>query len=249
LKKYVKYLPALLCWALIIPPLLYRIVNTGVIALFTMGAVFFLLARSWRVLRPWLRRSATACVALFLAYGALVSVIMVRYAYWNQPPPGSDAVVVVLGAKVRGNQPSRTLRQRLDAAARYLEENPQASCIVSGGQGADEDCPEAQVMAAYLADKGIAPHRIRQEPQSTNTHENLRMSQALLREGETSVVVVTNQFHQLRAAVYAHSQGLSFYSISSPSPPGLLPSYWVREWFGVAFACVQTGLFLILLHG
>jgi len=39
-------------------------------------------------------------------------------------------------AKVCGSQPSRMLRDRLLAAADYLEANPASNCVVSGGQGA-----------------------------------------------------------------------------------------------------------------
>ena len=58
--------------------------------------------------------------------------------------------VVVLGAQIHGSRPSRTLRERLDKAAGYLEEHPEAFCVVTGGQGADETQTEASVMAAYL---------------------------------------------------------------------------------------------------
>ena len=51
--------------------------------------------------------------------------------------------VVVLGAQIHGSRPSRTLRERLDKAAGYLEEHPEAFCVVTGGQGADETQTEA----------------------------------------------------------------------------------------------------------
>ena len=46
-------------------------------------------------------------------------------------------------------------------------------------------------------------------------------------------VIITSEFHQLRAKMIASKQGLECYSKSSPTYPPLLPSYWVREWFGV----------------
>lgn len=51
--------------------------------------------------------------------------------------------VVVLGAQVQGDQPSLTLKKRLDLALSYLNDHPQAKVIVSGAQGADEAYTEA----------------------------------------------------------------------------------------------------------
>ena len=63
--------------------------------------------------------------------------------------PAQDAeFVLVLGAQTHGDRPSRTLRERLDLAAEYLEVHPAARVILSGGQGADETQTEASVMAA-----------------------------------------------------------------------------------------------------
>ena len=65
-------------------------------------------------------------------------------------PEEADApeFVVVLGAQVQGDQPSLTLKKRLDLALEYLTGHPQASVVVSGGQGADEAYTEASVMAS-----------------------------------------------------------------------------------------------------
>ena len=51
--------------------------------------------------------------------------------------------IVVLGAQVRGTQPSRAMRDRTDAAAAYLSAHPDVICIVSGGQGPGEKITEA----------------------------------------------------------------------------------------------------------
>jgi len=52
------------------------------------------------------------------------------------------------------------LRYRLDEAYRYLKDDPETICIVSGGQGYNEPCQEAEVMKKYLEDKGIDSSRI-----------------------------------------------------------------------------------------
>ena len=67
----------------------------------------------------------------------------------DNAPEEDVPFVVVLGAQTHGDRPSRTLRERLDLAAEYLEAHPAARVIVSGGQGADETQTEASVMDAY----------------------------------------------------------------------------------------------------
>ena len=60
-----------------------------------------------------------ALLALFIA----VSGFMLHAAAKKAP---ENATVIVLGAGLQGDQPSRMLRDRLNAAARYLEANPEA---------------------------------------------------------------------------------------------------------------------------
>ena len=83
--------------------------------------------------------------------------------------------VVVLGAQVQGDQPSLTLKKRLDLALSYLNDHPQAKVIVSGAQGADEAYTEAYVMAKYLIEQGVDESRVIQEEQAHDTRENLRI--------------------------------------------------------------------------
>lgn len=53
--------------------------------------------------------------------------------------PKENATLIVLGCKVYGEHASRSLRERLDAALIYLEENPDSQCIVSGGMGEEKN--------------------------------------------------------------------------------------------------------------
>lgn len=146
--------------------------------------------------------------------------------------PPADATVIVPGAKVCGSQPSRMLRDRLLAAADYLEANPASNCVVSGGQGADETQSEASVMRSFLLAQGIAPERIREENRSVNTAENLRFSCAIIeREGwSCRTVIATQEFHQFRTQLFARRIGLK---PTGPclchSPVRRLLPYWFRE--------------------
>ena len=172
---------------------------------------------------------AAALVVLF----AVVSGLMLRAAHNH---PIEDATLVVLGAALRGDQPSRLLRGRLDAAAAYLQEHPKAVCVVSGGQGPDEICTEASVMKRYLLEKGIAPDRIYMEEQSTSTFENVKFSKEIIEKNQlnSNIAMVTQEFHQYRAQQFAKKAGFAEVgAVTAHTPLHLLASYWIRDFAGV----------------
>ena len=223
-----------------IVPLLMDLRHTGVWALLALGGLLLLwMALSRRERAPRLRRGVGLLVAAALAGGCALSVPMVGQAFFSGPeqPP---AVILVLGARVREGEPSRLLANRLDTALELLNAWPEALCVLSGGQGADESSPEAVVMASYLTERGIDPDRLLLEDRSHDTQENIRNSAALLeRRGlPHQVVLVTDGFHQLRASVLARREGLTVSSVSSPTPWTIFPSYWVREFFGLCALAV-----------
>lgn len=165
------------------------------------------------------------------AFVAVEGLILTQFGAVAQP--GAD-YCVILGAQIRTNGPSDTLRRRLDRAVVYLRENPETQAIVSGCQGSNEPVSEARGMYDYLVAAGIAPERIQLEEASCNTCENLEFSGNLLNRREDSVVLITNNFHMYRAlqlakgAGYEHVQGLS-----ASSYPWTLPNNMLREFMGV----------------
>ncbi|MBQ7981688.1 MAG: YdcF family protein [Oscillospiraceae bacterium] len=176
--------------------------------------------------------SAIAVALVILA--AVISAFMISAA--NSPPP-ENTTVIILGCKVKGERPSLMLSKRIDAAYEYLSANPSAMCIVSGGQGSDEIMSEAECMKRVLVEKGIAEERIIMEDKSTSTDENLCFSLEKMQENglSGSVTIVTSEFHQLRAKMIAENYDLETYAVSAPTVWYLLPTYWVREWFGVTY--------------
>ncbi len=141
--------------------------------------------------------------------------------------------VIVLGCKTINGQPSLMLAARLETAAEYLLENPQAMCVVSGGQGADEIEPEAVTMKRFLIAKGINEDRIYTEENSRNTEENLLYSKAVIDEQGLSenVVIVSEFYHVYRGMRNAKKQGLNPAALPAPMNRTIwaLPSYWLRE--------------------
>ena len=177
--------------------------------------------------------TAIAVLAVIGVITAIViSVLMIRA---TNNLPDEPTTVIVLGCRVKENGPSLMLQKRMDAAYDYMTENENVICIASGGQGSDEPMSEAQAIKNSLVEKGISPDRIIMEDKSENTFQNIRNSLEIFDSMGMSrkAVIITSEFHQLRAKMIASKQGLECYSKSSPTYPPLLPSYWVREWFGV----------------
>ncbi len=168
-------------------------------------------------------------LALIVLYCLIAGTMLLRAAF--RAPEGEVDAVVVLGCAVKGDKPSKMLSRRLDAAYAYLSSHPVAICVLSGGQGGGESLSEAKVMFDTLVSRGIDPGRLLLEEKSTNTAENLAYSAALLRKkgGITKIVLVTDSFHQYRAAVFAARHGLSAYAVNSATPFFSLPTYFARE--------------------
>ena len=152
--------------------------------------------------------------------------------------------IVVLGAQVQGDGPSLTLRKRLDRTLEFLQEHPDKTVIVSGGQGADEVHTEASVMAQYLLARGAQPAQVIEEDQASNTRENLLFSAALAeaRGIDTSrVLIVTSDFHMCRAKYIARTLGMEPYGLTSSTWPWILKlNYTLREVFAFCKAVYQA---------
>ncbi len=169
------------------------------------------------------------CGILILAVAE--TACMVKAAV-KKPEPG--APLVVLGCKILGERASLTLVSRLEAAFGYLKRYPDALCILSGGQGADEPISEAECMYRYLRKKGIESSRLIKEDRSTSTRENLLYSMALL-PAAGEIAIATSEFHQYRASCIAKELGLKYGAVSGCTPWWLLPTFYVRELYGILY--------------
>ena len=129
-------------------------------------------------------------------------------------PDETPDFIVVLGAQVQGDGPSLTLKKRLDKALEFL--------------------------LAHGADAS----QILEEPQASNTRENLLFSAKLAEEAgfDTSrVLIVTSDFHMCRAKYIAKTLGMEPYGLSSGTWPWILKlNYTLREVFAFCKAVYQA---------
>ncbi len=150
---------------------------------------------------------------------------------------GDPQVMIVLGCRVMpGGEPSILLQDRLDTALDYLDDHPDITVVVSGGQGSNEPTAEAACMADYLEEHGVDADQILLEDESSNTKENLIYSRELLEEqgvdvGEEGVLVVSNGFHLTRSRMLAERFGYGHVSTLA-APTSHVPSriqMYIRE--------------------
>lgn len=191
--------------------------------------------KGWRKV---LQITLAVCLCIGVAASILFSGLMIGAA--SRRTKG-DSTVIVLGSRIYYDRPSRMLEDRLKAALAYLQENPQANCVVSGGLGKGETYTEAYVMHKYLTEHGIAPERIAMEDRSTDTHENIYYSMEIIKEKgwSTSLVIATQVFHQYRAAALAKQAGAARVAAAPCfSPPHLMLNYWVRECAAICRLCL-----------
>ena len=144
--------------------------------------------------------------------------------------------LIILGAQVRGDRVTDSLKRRLDKALRYLQDHEQTICIVSGGQGRGENVSEAEAMAAYLVACGIEENRILLENMSESTHENLQNCLELLERPDEEVGIVTNNFHIFRSMRLAKRLGYQrVYPVVASCNALSFVNYMTREFFAVLY--------------
>jgi uncharacterized SAM-binding protein YcdF (DUF218 family) len=178
---------------------------------------------------------------LLFGAGLLFLAILIYFAFLhmkireqiNNDVPESAEYIVILGARVKGNEPSLALQYRIDAAANYMKLNPNTVAIASGGKGPGEHISEAEAIKTSLLDKGINETRIILEDQSTSTVENIRFSQKLIPKNLKTGLLVSNDFHIYRAKLIAKDEGLQLEGLSAKTPTIAVPKSYLREYLAI----------------
>lgn len=164
----------------------------------------------------------------------LLTILKMREIYAaGKTKISSKKVIIVLGCRVRGDEPSLSLIKRVDAAYKFLLFNPESVAILSGGQGKDENISEAQCMQQFLYARGISKDRLILEDRSTSTDENIRFSLQIIEtlDLDRNVAIATSEYHQKRAANICEKYGLNSTPVSSKTKWTLLPTFLLRELF------------------
>ncbi|WP_088068665.1 YdcF family protein [Gottfriedia luciferensis] len=166
----------------------------------------------------------------FLAYLFCIVFIGVHsYLQYKQKVPKDADYVIVLGAGLKKNKPTRALRYRIETAAKYAKENKNTKIIVSGGKGKDELISEAECMKVELIKLGIDEKKIIKEDLSTNTYENMKFSKKIINNNQAKGIIVTNDYHLFRSLKLAKKQGLNVVGLPAKTPKVIIPTAYIRE--------------------
>ena len=189
---------------------------------------------------PVFAKVTKTVVTIILAAGLLVVSItegVIIHASFGNPEEPVD-YVVVLGAKVNRDGPSVSLWARICAAYTYLDEHPNVTAVLSGGQGTDEPITEAECMYRELVSLGIDPARLWIEGSATSTWENLNYSLDIIEEKTgrrpEKLGVLSSEYHLFRASLFAKACGVEFVGI--PAKTSRFPqkiNHFMREVAGV----------------
>ncbi len=166
-------------------------------------------------------------VALTLALVLYFAVTFVQI-WWrgHQHSSASAQAILVFGTTEDNGTPSAELRARLDQALTLYRHHRAPWVVVTGGKRPGDAQTEGQVSAIYLEDHGVARSKIL-VGSGVDTWQNVSSVMNRLRHYHiTTVLTVTDPFHEFRAMAVATAEGLRPY----PSPVGNSPTVKYQLW-------------------
>lgn len=188
---------------------------------------YFVLNKLWNIMK----------IVFFIGMAVFILIEGAIIMYPKKNIDNSD-YIVILGAGLRGDSITATLRDRLNATIDYVNKsNFDGKIVVSGGQGPGEFITEAEAMKKYLISNGIK-NDIIMEDKATNTFENFKFSKEKIKNltgnsiDNYKVKVITTDFHVLRSSILAkrnNYDNVTFYS--SNTKWYLVPTLYAREFF------------------
>ncbi|MFK8845452.1 YdcF family protein [Streptomyces sp. Ac-502] len=197
---------------------------------------------------------------LVVGYVSFLFLCFVGYAFLYgrlRVRRNADFVVVLGSGLIGGTRVPPLLASRLERARAVYERQARRGnppmLLASGGQGPDEQLPEARAMAAYLVERGFPADRIVCEEESRTTEENLAFSKKIMEQTvpDHRCVIVTNNYHVLRAAILARRAGVNGQVVGAPTAAYFWPSATIREFAAVflSYKLVNLGICGLLALG
>lgn len=198
--------------------------HAGILLTCFMGVLFLAVGIFYRFFMGKIHKAIRYVFYAGTALAVVLLCLIFVYGMIDNTTYKEDAVIV-LGAGVRGEEVSQSLKRRLDEAAAYSARNPDAVIVVSGGQGPGESVTEALAMERYLVSQGIPENRIIKEESSTSTKKNFLFSKEKLDQYFDTpyrVCFISNDYHIFRAGIAAKTAGYSEITHVSAGTPWIL---------------------------
>ncbi|NIJ13099.1 uncharacterized SAM-binding protein YcdF (DUF218 family) [Saccharomonospora amisosensis] len=133
--------------------------------------------------------------------------------------PQVDAIVV-LGAAQYNGTPSKIFEARLEHARQLYADGVSSHILTSGGSRVGDTFTEAQAGARWLAEHGVPPSAVVAVGKGSDTLRSLRaVSDEARARGWSTVVIVSDPWHSLRARIMAEDAGLRAWTSPTHSGP------------------------------
>lgn len=178
---------------------------------------------------------------LILTFYLLFFITLAKIIFNAKSDAKNEKTVIVLGCRVKGLVPTKALMSRCLKAYKYLSENKNSICILSGGQGQDELISEAECMRNILKEKGIEDNRLYIENKSTSTEENIRFSKRIIKENNLSekLIICTSEYHIYRSLMIAKELNLNASSLAAHSMKLFRIPAFTREVFALWYYMIK----------
>ena len=138
----------------------------------------------------------------------------------------SAQAILVFGTTENNGTASPALTARLNQALTLYRAGRAPWVAVTGGRRPGDVYTEAGVSATYLINHGVTPSRIL-EGSGNDTWQNVATVLPLLKKHHlTTVLTVTDPFHEYRAMAIASAQGLTPYPSPVRNSPTIAHSLW-----------------------
>ena len=180
-------------------------------------------------------RVVVVVVAVMVAYVAVTAVQV--WLTGRRYEPHRAGAIVVMGAAQYDGVPSPDLAARLDQAEDLWRQHYATEIMVTGYKEVGDRFTEAQASYRYLVAAGIPASDILESGGSDSWENLAQAAPQLVARGDTTVLIVTDPFHEARSLAIATDVGLHPYPTPAQHSPitgaSTIP-YYAKETIGVA---------------
>lgn len=204
---------------------------------------------------PYLYNFIESLVYLSISYleCVLLGTIIIAIKSVKKKVDYNKDYMIILGCQIKKDGSlTPLLKSRVDKALEFRNKQLESTgkdltFIASGGKGNDEIISEAEAIKNYLIEQGINKNKILLDNKSTNTFENIKFSNELIKEKNAQVAYSTTNYHVLRTGLIATGQGLYFEGIGSKTKSYFWINAFIREFIGTLYSERKKHIFIIIL--
>jgi len=160
------------------------------------------------------QRLTARAVLLIFGLGFLIYAVLLVLLGLNaerDTAVKSDAILVLGSRAYVNGRINICLESRVAQGVSLLERGYGKFLIMSGGFDVEDGISEADTMRRLAVEMGAKPSQILLERRATSTFENLSFTKVILKQNKlSSLIIVTEPYHQTRAGWIAGKQGLKY---------------------------------------